>query len=202
MIGLMTAPLPLTVVLSFNRFSYGSSLDGVGLGNYRQLSGSAEILLVAVSSAVNQPFTIWLLRNFFLAVPEELEESAMVDGCTRFGALRRVILPLAGHGLVTAGVFTLFVAYQEYLIPVVLTQTRDRDPAGLHRPVLDRYRGLAGDIRGRHVAGTAGGRARAHRAALPRRRAHDRLGQGVTGSVRAPDGSPGSKGAHALLQAH
>ncbi len=82
-----------------------------------------KLLLVAVLTAVNQPFTIWLLRNFFVNIPDELEESAMVDGCSRFQAFRRIILPLVGPGLVTAGVFTFLLAYQEYLIPVVLTQT-------------------------------------------------------------------------------
>jgi len=82
-----------------------------------------RILLVVVLVAVNQPFTIWLLRDFFASLPEELEESAMVDGCTRIGAFRRVILPVAGPGLVTAAVFTFLLAYQEYMIPLVLTQT-------------------------------------------------------------------------------
>ncbi|TDK23962.1 carbohydrate ABC transporter permease [Arthrobacter crusticola] len=82
-----------------------------------------QVLLIAVLVAVNQPFTIWLLRDFFAGIPEELEESAMVDGCSRIQAFRRIILPVAGPGLVTAAVFTFLLAYQEYMIPLVLTQT-------------------------------------------------------------------------------
>lgn len=71
--------------------------------------------------ALNQPFTIWLLRNFFREIPRELDEAAMVDGCTRAQTLRRVILPIMGPGLVTAGIFTFLFAFQEYLLAVVLT---------------------------------------------------------------------------------
>ncbi|MET3706865.1 carbohydrate ABC transporter permease [Arthrobacter sp. UYEF6] len=81
-----------------------------------------QLMLIIALVAVNQPFTIWLLRNFFAELPRELEEAAQIDGCSRFGAFRRVIMPLAGPGLITAGIFTFLLAIQEYLIPVVLTQ--------------------------------------------------------------------------------
>ncbi|MEC5180578.1 carbohydrate ABC transporter permease [Arthrobacter sp. CG_A4] len=81
-----------------------------------------QLMLIIALVAVNQPFTIWLLRNFFAELPRELDEAAQIDGCSRLGAFRRVIMPLAGPGLVTAGIFTFLLAIQEYLIPVVLTQ--------------------------------------------------------------------------------
>ena len=81
-----------------------------------------QTMLIIALVAVNQPFTIWLLRNFFVELPRELEDAAQIDGCSRFGAFRRVIMPLAGPGLVTAGIFTFLLSVQEYLIPVVLTQ--------------------------------------------------------------------------------
>ncbi len=80
-----------------------------------------KLALIVALVALNQPFTIWLLRNFFREIPNELDEAAMVDGCTRFQTLRRVILPIMGPGLVTAGIFTFLFAFQEYLIAVVLT---------------------------------------------------------------------------------
>jgi len=73
--------------------------------------------------AINQPFTLWMLRNFFASIPEELEEAAMVDGCNRYQAFVRVILPTVTPGLMTAGIFTLLLAYQEYLVAVALTQS-------------------------------------------------------------------------------
>lgn len=80
-------------------------------------------MLVVALVAINQPFTLWMLRNFFAAIPSALEEAAMVDGCTRFQAFRRIILPSVTPGLLTAGIFTLLLAYQEYLVAVALTQS-------------------------------------------------------------------------------
>ena len=71
--------------------------------------------------AINQPFTIWLLRNFFAEIPKELDEAALVDGCTRVGVLRRVMIPLMGPGILTAGIFVFLFAFQEYLTAAVLT---------------------------------------------------------------------------------
>lgn len=76
--------------------------------------------------AVDQPFTIWLLRNFFAAIPSELDEAAMMDGCSRWGAFRRVILPIMGPGLITASMLTYLLAFQAYLLPVVLTDVNSQ----------------------------------------------------------------------------
>ena len=77
--------------------------------------------LAAALIAINQPFTIWLLRNFFAEIPRELDEAAMVDGCTRFGVLRKIMIPLMGPGILTAGIFVFLFAFQEYLTAAVLT---------------------------------------------------------------------------------
>lgn len=81
------------------------------------------LVLILVMVAINQPFTIWILRSFFMNVPEEMEEAAMIDGCTRFQAFRKVIVPIMGPGIVSAGIFTLLLAYNSYLLPTVLTST-------------------------------------------------------------------------------
>jgi multiple sugar transport system permease protein len=81
-----------------------------------------NIALVAALVAVNMPFTLILLVGFFREIPIELDEAAMIDGCSRFGAFRRVIIPVMGPGLVTAGVFTLLLAFQEYVVALTLTQ--------------------------------------------------------------------------------
>jgi multiple sugar transport system permease protein len=77
--------------------------------------------MAAALIAINQPFTIWLLRNFFAEIPRELDEAALVDGCTRLGVLRRVMIPLMGPGILTAGIFVFLFAFQEYLTAAVLT---------------------------------------------------------------------------------
>ncbi|WLQ35195.1 carbohydrate ABC transporter permease [Streptomyces castrisilvae] len=81
-----------------------------------------NLALVVAFTAVNMPFTVLLLTGFFRELPEELDEAAMVDGCTPLQTFRRVILPLTGPGLVTAGLFAFLLAFQEYLVALTLTQ--------------------------------------------------------------------------------
>ena len=84
------------------------------------------IAISAALVAINQPFSIWLLRNFFAEIPRELDEAAMIDGCTRIGMLRRVMIPLMGPGILTAGIFMFLFAFQEYLTALVLTDTSSK----------------------------------------------------------------------------
>lgn len=81
-----------------------------------------NVALVVAFVAVNMPFMLLLLTGFFRELPEELDESAMVDGCTRLQAFRRVIVPLSAPGLITAGLFAFLLAFQEYLVALTLTQ--------------------------------------------------------------------------------
>jgi multiple sugar transport system permease protein len=76
--------------------------------------------------AINQPFSIWLLRNFFAEIPKELDEAAMVDGCTRIGMLRKIMIPMMGPGILTAGLFVFLFAFQEYLTALILTDINAR----------------------------------------------------------------------------
>ena len=66
--------------------------------------------------------------GFLKALPVELEEAAMVDGCSRLGALTRIVLPLAVPGLVTTSIFCLMMAWNEFLFGVILTYTRAVQP--------------------------------------------------------------------------
>lgn len=66
------------------------------------------------------PFTIWTLRGFVVGVPVELEEAAMVDGCTRFQAFYRVVLPLVVPGLVATSIYALIQSWNEYIMAYVL----------------------------------------------------------------------------------
>ena len=82
--------------------------------------------VAAALVAINQPFSIWLLRNFFAEIPKSLDEAAMLDGCSRFGTLRRVMIPLMGPGILTAGIFVFLFAFQEYLTANILTDVSAR----------------------------------------------------------------------------
>lgn len=81
-----------------------------------------KLALVVAFTAVNMPFLLLLLTGFFRELPLELDESAMIDGCTRLQAFRKVIVPLSGPGLVAAGLFAFLLAFQEYLVALTLTQ--------------------------------------------------------------------------------
>lgn len=72
------------------------------------------------------PFAIWTLRGFILGVPRELEEAAMVDGTTRFGAFVRILLPLVAPGLVATSIFAFIQAWNEYIIAYVLLSSPEK----------------------------------------------------------------------------
>ncbi len=82
-----------------------------------------RFLVILTLVAVNQPFTIWMLRSFFMDIPRELEESAMVDGCNRLTAFTRVIVPIVWPGIIATALFSLLLAYNEFLLVRLLTQT-------------------------------------------------------------------------------
>lgn len=72
------------------------------------------------------PFTVWVLANFFKAMPAELEEAALVDGATPLQAFYRILLPLAAPGMVTTGLLAFIAAWNEYLYALTFTQSRAR----------------------------------------------------------------------------
>ncbi|WP_269932599.1 carbohydrate ABC transporter permease [Aminobacter sp. HY435] len=67
------------------------------------------------------PYVMWLMRGFFMALPKELEESAMIDGCTRFGAFFRIIVPISLPGILSTMIFSVILAWEELLFALVLT---------------------------------------------------------------------------------
>ena len=67
------------------------------------------------------PYVMWLMRGFFLSLPRELEESATIDGCSRFGAFFRIIVPISLPGLISTFIFSIILAWEELLFALVLT---------------------------------------------------------------------------------
>lgn len=67
------------------------------------------------------PYVMWLMRGFFMALPKELEESATIDGCSRFGAFFRIIVPISLPGLISTFIFSIILAWEELLFALVLT---------------------------------------------------------------------------------
>jgi len=77
--------------------------------------------LIIVDISIVLPLVIWLMRGYFASIPSELEDAARIDGCTRLGALARVILPLSGPGLVSVMIFAFIAAWNEYLYAFIFT---------------------------------------------------------------------------------
>jgi trehalose/maltose transport system permease protein len=82
--------------------------------------------VIAVLVAINQPFTIWMMRAFFRGVPAEIDEAARVDGCSQFGAFRRVVMPVMWPGVVTTGLFSFLLAYNDYLVTAMLLDAQSQ----------------------------------------------------------------------------
>jgi multiple sugar transport system permease protein len=78
------------------------------------------LAVIAVLVAINQPFTIWMLRSFFQSIPAELDEAARVDGCTHFQAFRWVIMPVMWPGVITTGLFSFLLGYNDFLVTSLL----------------------------------------------------------------------------------
>jgi multiple sugar transport system permease protein len=74
------------------------------------------------------PLTIYILTSFFREIPKDLEEAALVDGATQFQAFRKIVLPLAAPGLVTAGLLAFIFAWNEFLLSITLTSSANRRP--------------------------------------------------------------------------
>jgi multiple sugar transport system permease protein len=77
--------------------------------------------MILVYTAFYTPMSIWIMRSFFVSIPKDLEESAIIDGCTRFQAFRKVILPLAVPGMIATCVYIFLTAWDELLFAWVLT---------------------------------------------------------------------------------
>ena len=75
---------------------------------------------IIVLVAINQPFTLWMLHSFFLNIPKDMDESAMVDGCTRFQAFWHVIIPVMWPGVSTTGLFSFLLAYNDFAVTSML----------------------------------------------------------------------------------
>jgi multiple sugar transport system permease protein len=79
--------------------------------------------LILLYTAFNLPYVIWMMRGYIEDIPLELEESALVDGCSRWQVLRKVVFPMARTGLFATAVFTFVFAWNEFLFALVLTRT-------------------------------------------------------------------------------
>jgi multiple sugar transport system permease protein len=97
------------------------------IGLLNELSG-----LILVYAALSVTYVVWVMSGYFRSIPKELEESARIDGCSRMGALVRVILPIVTPGLVATGILVFITTWNEFLYVLVLMN----DPANKTVPVV------------------------------------------------------------------
>ena len=95
----------------------------VGLNLTNSLLG-----LILINSAFNQAFTVWLLRGTFMSISPEMENAAFIDGCTTFEAMRKVLLPVAAPGIVTAMIYVFIDVWNEYTIALTLISSDTLKP--------------------------------------------------------------------------
>lgn len=104
------------------------------IGIYREFLAvdiDPVLALILVNAGFNMAFATWILNAYFMSIPAELEEAAMVDGTSRLGALFRVTLPLAWPGVVTALIFTFIAAWNEFVVALILTTGGSTQPIGV-----------------------------------------------------------------------
>jgi multiple sugar transport system permease protein len=125
-LGLMAALLvrivpPILLVVPFYL-----ALAQLGLLNSR-------LGLILCYTGINTSFVVWMMQSFFAEIPKEIEEAALVDGDTRFSAMRRVILPLAAPGLAATAIFVVVATYNDFLIALTITANPDAQtvPVGI-----------------------------------------------------------------------
>lgn len=118
LLALLSARLLPAMVLSVPLFV---------LANQAGLSGT-YLAVVAAHLTFAIPFTVWMMRGFFLAVPASLDEAARLDGCSELSAFFRVVLPLTKGGIAATAIFLLINSWNEFLFALILTS---RDTATL-----------------------------------------------------------------------
>lgn len=100
---------------------------GLGLGNNKWA-------LVLVYPTFTIPFCLWLMLGFFKRVPIEIEEAAMVDGCNRFQAVLRVVLPVSLPGILTVAIFAFTLAMQDFTYALTFTSSSSQQPLNVGIP--------------------------------------------------------------------
>ena len=110
----------LMIALVFRAMPHVTLVSGYLLPFYQwNLWGHLPTAII-VLVAINQPFTLWMLTSFFQNIPKDLDESAMVDGCSRFQAFRLVIIPVMWPGVITTGLFSFLLAYNDFAVTAML----------------------------------------------------------------------------------
>jgi multiple sugar transport system permease protein len=139
-LGTMMVPFHVTIIPGFLILNWFGWIDTY-----------AALIVPGLASA----FGTFLLRQFFLTIPRELEEAAFIDGCTRFGALRRIILPLAKPALATLAIFTFMAVFNDFIWALIVVDSEEMYTVQLGLSVFrDRYNTEWGSLMAGSVVAT------------------------------------------------
>lgn len=82
--------------------------------------------MILIYLVFNLPFAVWMLRGFFAEIPRDIEDAALVDGCSRWQAFWRVLLPMVAPGLAATAIFCIIVSWNEFLFALILTADKTK----------------------------------------------------------------------------
>jgi multiple sugar transport system permease protein len=141
-VGVLVTAAPASYALSRFRVPFGQQLASYFLSArmappvtvvlplfliFRNLSLiDTHPALIAAYVTVNMPFAIWMIKGFFDEIPRELDEAALLDGCSRFHAFVRIVLPLAAPGLAATAIISFIFSWNEFLFAILLTNFHAR----------------------------------------------------------------------------
>jgi|TARA_B110000305_G_C19060793_1_gene457013 multiple sugar transport system permease protein len=118
----------MLLVLSTQMFAPTSMVIGI----YREMVAlglvNTYLALILVNAGFYLAFSVWILSGFFASIPYEVEEAAMIDGCSKVSVLWRITLPLSLPGLITATIFTFITAWNEFVVALTLTSSIEIRP--------------------------------------------------------------------------
>ena len=116
------------------------------LAGLRLINTMPGLILIYISLSI--PFTVYILTGFFGSLPQEIEDAAVIDGCNDFDVFRRVMLPLAAPGLITASIFNFIALWNEFQLALIFIQDPDMRPLSLSLYSLKNAMTYSGDWAG------------------------------------------------------
>ncbi len=119
----------LTIVLVTQMFAVSTIIVPLFMLVIRFNLFDTYTAVIIIISALSTPLGIWYIRGYFDEIPPELEEAAMVDGCTRIQAIIHILLPVSAPGLITSAIVIFTMSYKQFFIPLVLLSSSNKYPA-------------------------------------------------------------------------
>lgn len=107
------------------------------------LNTTAAVIITEIAFAL--PLSVWIMESFFRALPRELEEAAVIDGCSRLGALVRIVVPLAMPGISVTAIFAFLSSWYSFLVPLVIVSSQDKQTLPLALSQMNLLYGIRWD---------------------------------------------------------